>query len=53
MQGNSKCQACGRWADDGPCEDPERCARESQQIDEAIAMEYAEIDLGDYDLRDV
>ena len=46
-QGNSKCQACGRWADDGPCEDPEACGSLSQQIDEAVAQEYAEFDSAD------
>jgi hypothetical protein len=39
-QGNSKCLACGRWADDGSCADPDACAKKCQEIAEAEERDY-------------
>ncbi len=31
-QGNNRCEACGKWDDDGGCEDPEACKKRLKEI---------------------
>jgi hypothetical protein len=38
-QGNFKCCICGRWSEDGGCEDPEACEREARKGDDELATE--------------
>ena len=42
-QGNYRCPACGQWADDGGCEDPERCAKINAENDTAEAAMWEEM----------
>jgi hypothetical protein len=46
-QGNSRCQVCGKWLDDGGCDNPDECAKKSAEMDEAYAkqeQEWAEME---------
>lgn len=46
-QGNYKCQVCGKWADDGGCDNPAECEKKSAEMDEAYAkqeQEWAEME---------
>jgi len=38
-QGNSKCEHCGKWADEGGCDDPEKCAEADKLWCEAYAKQ--------------
>ena len=51
-QGNSKCPCCGKWSEEGGCDNPEYCANQMRLADEWYAeheKQWAkeEIDLGD------
>lgn len=41
-QGNYKCSFCGKWAEDGGCDDPEKCAAEAAKFEEEYAKQEAE-----------
>jgi hypothetical protein len=41
-RGNFRCDACGRWADEGGCKNPERCAEISRAAAEAEAAAFEE-----------
>lgn len=49
-QGNYKCRQCGKWSDEGGCDDPEKCdALETQAIEaEARAFEEDEKAAAEY-----
>lgn len=34
-QGNCRCPICGRWSDEGGCDDPTKCEEECKKVDEA------------------
>ena len=36
-QGNYKCSVCGKWTEDGGCDDPETCAMVQRSEDDAYA----------------
>jgi hypothetical protein len=40
-QGNSYCEQCGRWEEDGGCVDPEKCAQDAKKQEEALAEMFA------------
>jgi hypothetical protein len=40
-QGNSFCQNCGRWTDEGGCFEPEVCDAELQKCEEAFYQQWA------------
>jgi hypothetical protein len=41
-QGNSKCSVCGKWADDGGCDNPAECERIGKEQDDAYAKQIEE-----------
>lgn len=45
-QGNYCCPACGQWASEGPCENPERCAEYAKDLSKVLA-DYEDAMLGD------
>lgn len=48
-QGNYKCSQCGKWSDEGGCEQPEVCGELDRQQAEAEAKYYAEMDAAEKD----
>jgi hypothetical protein len=43
-QGNYHCQQCGKWTDEGGCEDPDECGRLDKLCEDAMYREYLEIE---------
>ncbi len=41
-QGNYRCEICGKWSDEGGCDDPNACEEKGHLANEAYAEELAE-----------
>ena len=48
-QGNHKCRYCGKWSDEGGCDDPEECDREAVLEEAAWVKQEAELKQAQYE----
>lgn len=43
-QGNYKCEICGKWDDEGGCDNPEECQKTADEMYTAMAEEEKRLD---------